>query len=230
MQLSRSDVILLAGGQGTRMRNVLPDGLPKCLSDVQGIPFLSILLDHISPFFREARFLIAGGYGWNLLNRYLTENSIAKRSILAFREPEPLGTAGAISWLVKQVNFSDPFWIINADTLCDLDYGEMLAYHEASNSVITVACDGEFRHVGASVASRRFVDLIPRVDAKVDMAEVFTLLGQRHEPVGWFMTDAPFYDIGDETGLTKFRELAKSLFPKGGEGRMSDNRKESLPR
>ena len=45
------------------------------------------------------------------------------------------------------------------------------------------------------------------MDGKIDMAEVFALLGKRHELVGWFMMDAPFYDIGSPEGLEKFRGL-----------------------
>lgn len=141
-------------------------------------------------------------------------------------ETKPLGTAGAIRKATSLIK-SEDFLIVNGDTYCDVDYKAMLAYHETTNSTITVACDDQFRYVGTFVASRRFVDLIPRVDGKVDMAEVFTLLGQRHEPVGWFVTDAPFYDIGSEAGLLRFRDYWAQL-SKGGEERVSGFFKKSV--
>ena len=203
--LSDMDALILVGGQGTRIRHLLPKGVPKCMADVGGILFLDILIRHLRSFSFK-KLILASGYGYHALDNHLTEKyGRDGGDLLLYREHESRGTAGAVEYV--KGNLGDPFWIFNGDTYCDVNCKEMLARHEATKSTITVACDEEFGHVGTFVASKRFVDLIPKVDGKVDMAEIFTLLGQRHEPVGWFLTDAPFYDIGDETGLSKFRIL-----------------------
>jgi len=215
--LSDIDALILVGGQGTRIRHLLPEGVPKCMADVGGRPFLRIFVDHLTDILgQSSTFLFATGYGEAAIRNYI--ETVYRPGVHGVRwwkccdEARPLGTAGAVKDAIEKAisigyQFNYPFFIFNADTYCDVNCKEMLARHEATKSTITVACDEEFGHVGTFVASKRFVDLIPKVDGKVDMAEIFTLLGQRHEPVGWFLTDAPFYDIGDETGLSKFRIL-----------------------
>jgi len=200
------DALILCGGKGTRLAGVLPNGLPKCLADINGRPFAEILIEHLRGSGFD-KLLFLSGYGWRNLNDYLTRKYLVAggENIRLCIEHKPRGTAGAINSAIG--DRSEPFFIFNGDTLCDVDYGAMRAYHEATNSVITIACDQQFRHVGTFIASRRFVDLIPEVDGKIDMAEVFALLGKRHELVGWFMMDAPFYDIGSPEGLEKFRGL-----------------------
>ena len=200
------DALILCGGKGTRLAGVLPNGLPKCLADINGRPFVEILIEHLrGSGFDKLMFL--GGCGWRTLDDYLTRKHLgdSRENIRLYIEHRLRGTAGAIK--CARGDRGEPFFIFNGDTLCDVDYGAMRAYHEATNSTITVACDQQFRHVGTFLASRRFVDLIPGVYGRMDMAEVFTLLGQRHEPVGWFMTGAPFYDIGTPEGLGEFRRL-----------------------
>lgn len=204
MRLENCDVLVLAGGEGTRIRHLLPEGMPKPMAEIDGTPFLDILIRHL----RNSGFkklILASGYGYHFLDVHLMrEYGNSGGDILIYRERKPRGTAGAIKYV--EGSLGDPFWIINGDTYCDVDYEAMLAYHETIKSVITVACDGEFRHVGTFVASRRFIDFIPKMDSKVDTEEIFTLLGQRHEPVGWFYTDAPFHDIGTPQGLSEFRD------------------------
>lgn len=43
------EVIILAGGLGTRLKSEL-DGLPKCMANVNRLPFLKYLLDYLASF------------------------------------------------------------------------------------------------------------------------------------------------------------------------------------
>ena len=68
------EAIVLAGGLGTRLRSVVPD-LPKCMAPINGIPFLSYLIDHLIEqgityfvFATEALSALAGlAFGCNVL-------------------------------------------------------------------------------------------------------------------------------------------------------------------
>ena len=262
------DAVILCGGEGTRIRHLLPEGTPKIMADINGTPFVDILIQHILLSGFE-RLIFVGGYGCALLSNHLEKYrdnpnlpSTAKR-ILLYWQREPNGTAGAIEFV--KGNLSEDFFVFNGDTFCDVNYKAMFAYHEATNSTITVACDNQFRHVGTFIASQRFIDFIKPLDSglckncrhgwekhdidgefereclacgdcydyefdpksKVDMAEVFALLGQQHEPVGWFMTDAKYWDIGTPENLEAFRNYWAQL-PKGGEGRMIGSDKDAL--
>ena len=208
------DAVILCGGEGTRIRHLLPEGTPKCMADINGTPFLELLLAALAAKDIRGQVILCTGYGHDMIwNYYCWSNSPHK--VWLSEEKQSSGTGGAIKKALLHGKYlledpsdpviqSDPFFIFNGDTICDVDCGAMLKYHETTNSTVTIACDKDFRHVGAFIASRRFIDFIPP-DCNIDMAEVFTLLDKAHEPVGCFITDAPFYDIGDKEGLETFR-------------------------
>ena len=205
-RIALPDAVILCGGEGARIRHLLPEGVPKIMADINGRPFLQLLLGHLLKKGFQ-KFILANRAREYEQIRHWQDGYEPEDSVVVYlNEPDMVGTCGAIRRSQKWI-ISEPFWIFNGDTLCDVDYGAMRAYHEATNSVITVACDSQFRHVGTFLASKRYVDLILEADGRMDMAEVFTLLGQRHEPVGWFMTGAPFHDIGSPEGLGEFRRL-----------------------
>lgn len=214
-KLADCDALILCGGEGTRIRHLLPEGCPKVMADVNGTPFLRIFVDHlIDTFGQFSTFIFATGYGEAKIRNYV--ETVYRPGVHGCRwwkcidEARPLGTAGAIRNAVENNQgypVKDPFFIFNGDTWADLDYAAMLDYHIKSKSVVTVAHDDRMRHVGTFVASRRLVGLIPEAEGKYDMEELFTLLGKLREPVGWFRTEAKFYDIGTEIGLKDFRRF-----------------------
>ena len=63
-----NQVILLAGGKGTRMRE-LTETIPKPMVEIGGIPVLTHLMN-IFKNFQEFSFLVATGYKSNLIEEY----------------------------------------------------------------------------------------------------------------------------------------------------------------
>jgi NDP-sugar pyrophosphorylase family protein len=56
--------------------------------------------------------------------------------IAYLREPEPLGTAGALALLPAQP--AEPFFVMNGDLLTKLNFASLLAFHQASGAPMTV--------------------------------------------------------------------------------------------
>ena len=54
------EVIILAGGLGTRLREVVSD-VPKCLVSINGVPFLSYLIQYLEKQ-KVTRFIFSIGY------------------------------------------------------------------------------------------------------------------------------------------------------------------------
>jgi len=85
--------VILAGGQGSRVRHMLPEGIPKPLAVVAGRPFLEWI---ISLLLKEGvtEFIIASGYGGEKIAAFAAD--LRGRGIRArvAREDVPLGTAG----------------------------------------------------------------------------------------------------------------------------------------
>lgn len=126
--------IILAGGKGTRLRPYTMV-LPKPLVPVGDRPVLDIVVrqlrrdgfDHIT---------VATGYLAELIEAYFGDGSRHGVRIDYHRESEPLGTVGAIR-LIEGLD--EDFLVMNGDVLTDIDYGEMLRAHKASDALATIA-------------------------------------------------------------------------------------------
>ena len=97
------DLIILAGGLGTRLRSLIRDK-PKPMALVNGKPFLEYVINYwISN--GVTRIIISIGYKGKVVKDYFTEsfNSIP---IIYADEKKPLGTGGALI-------YSSKFWLLD---------------------------------------------------------------------------------------------------------------------
>jgi mannose-1-phosphate guanylyltransferase len=129
------DVVILAGGLGTRLRSVL-DGAPKIMAPIAGRPFLDYLLDWLRA--QGARRIVLGlGYCAHVVIRHLESRPFPGLEVETIVEPEPLGTAGAIAFARPRLA-SDPVLIINGDTFVDARLNDFLAAHAASGAEVSI--------------------------------------------------------------------------------------------
>ncbi|MEE2760318.1 MAG: sugar phosphate nucleotidyltransferase [Pseudomonadota bacterium] len=135
--LEDTDVVVLAGGLGTRLAGVL-DGTPKVLAPIGGRPFLSVLLAWLQGF--GARRLIFGlGHLADAVEAYLEENTPEGMECVAVVESERLGTAGAIRNLAGHIrNF--PVLVMNGDTFVDADLCKYLSGHAVLGMPGSILC------------------------------------------------------------------------------------------
>ena len=111
------EAIILAGGQGTRLRDVVPD-LPKPMAPVAGRPFLEILIGSLA---RKGvtRAIISVGYMADKIRSHFGSR-FADIDIAYAIEEVPLGTGGGLR-LAMQEACLDHVFIFNGDTFLDLD-------------------------------------------------------------------------------------------------------------
>lgn len=133
------DAIILAGGKGTRLRSAVSDR-PKPMADINGKPFLSYLLDHLSdPII--SRFILSVGYMSDIVRDYF-EDSYNGVPIVYSEELEPLGTGGAIK---KSLTFCDKgesyVLVTNGDTYLNYNIGDLLKAKDRFNSNIMVCSE-----------------------------------------------------------------------------------------
>jgi len=135
MDLAEIDIAVLAGGLGTRLRNVVPE-TPKILAPVAGRPFLDHLLEWL---IRQGarRVVLCLGYRAQDVLAYLNTRSFPPLKIRTVVEPEPLGTGGAVA-LARPLLASDPVMVINGDTFIDADLNAFLASHLASRAEVSI--------------------------------------------------------------------------------------------
>ena len=139
MSLNDVDVVVLAGGLGTRLRSVLDEeGLPKVLAPVAGRPFLAFLLDWLEGF-GARRVVLCLGHRAERVTAWLSEQPPRRCEVVTVIEPRPLGTAGAVFFSRPRLQ-GDPVLIMNGDTFVDADLGAMLAVHRQGKTGATMLC------------------------------------------------------------------------------------------
>lgn len=129
----RIDTLILCGGLGSRLGSVLA-GRPKGLAEVDGRPFLDIL---VAELLRHGlrRLVLCTGYGAEqIADRYRDRDDA---EFVLSPEPRPLGTGGAVAHALSLVR-SDPFLVLNGDSFCRVRYGELLAAHERNGAALTI--------------------------------------------------------------------------------------------
>ncbi len=113
-------VIILAGGLGTRLRDVIND-VPKPMADINGRPFLELLLDNLL-FFGASEFIICVSYLKEHIINYFGTN-YKTIPIYYSVEEEPLGTGGAIKQAFELYHIENAL-VINGDSFLQLDYAQ----------------------------------------------------------------------------------------------------------
>lgn len=119
--------ILLAGGLGTRLRDVVDDR-PKPMALINGKPFMEYVVHELSKSGIQ-EIIFAVGYKGSIIEEYFGDGSKFGVSVCYAYEEEPLGTAGAIKNAGKFVT-EETFLVLNADTFYQIDYNRLIQIRE----------------------------------------------------------------------------------------------------
>jgi len=131
------EVIILAGGLGTRLRSVVSE-VPKCMAPVAGKPFLWYLLKYLTRF-DVNRAVLSVGYLREVIFKWINEvkNEFPFEFDYAIEE-EPLGTGGGIKLALDKVKDERAF-VLNGDTFFDVDLMQLYDAHVICKKAITLA-------------------------------------------------------------------------------------------
>jgi NDP-sugar pyrophosphorylase family protein len=137
--LAALDVLVIAGGLGTRIQSALGD-TPKLLAPIGGRPYLAYLLDWLRRF--GARRIVLGlGHRAQAVTDFLERNKSHHDDlqVVTVIEPQPLGTAGAVR-LARAHLRSDPVLVMNGDSFVDADLCALVAHHDRAGAKATLLC------------------------------------------------------------------------------------------
>jgi len=127
------DVVILAGGLGTRIE-LVSKGRPKALLPINGRVFLDFVIEEVSKY-EIGTIYLSVYYCSELFKDYAAAHTTASQLIVVV-EPRRLGTGGAVAYVTQTFNLTDPFFIINGDTLSFINLNDM--ERNFNNS----SCDG----------------------------------------------------------------------------------------
>ena len=202
MKISDCDAVILAGGKGTRIKHMLEPGQPKAMANINGKPFIKLLIERLNASGFE-KFTLCVGYGQDQIVEAVTKDELA----MFFCEHEQFGTGGALRMMLRSpaISLSSPFFLFNGDTICEqVPYARALVLHEWSNKALT-ALRYKNTNIGTFIMS-----LAIRTALEWESRERFNLEELPiHSSVNFFEVGEPFLDIGTCAGLMDARERYK---------------------
>ncbi|MGY0236834.1 nucleotidyltransferase family protein [Longispora urticae] len=129
-------VVILAGGRGVRLRPYTT-ALPKPLVPIgDEYAILDIILRQLRSYGFTSVTLAIGHLG-SLIRAFVGDGSQWDLSVDYAEEDRPLSTIGPMFNILDQL--PEHFLVMNGDVLTDLDYGQLLREHIASEGPLTVA-------------------------------------------------------------------------------------------
>ena len=217
--------ILLAGGQGRRLRSITGK-LPKPMVPLVGVPVLDRLLELLRRNgFTDVCATLC--YRPEVIQEHCGNGSDYGVHLKYRIETEPRGTAGAVR-ACSDFYGRDDFLVISGDAACSFDLLQLYRQHQSSGAAVTVALfpdaeplqyglalqdrDGYVRHfiekpdwphvvtdlvnTGIYIVSPRAMTYVPE-DTPFDFAnDLFPLLLAADEPILGVPMDGYWCDIG----------------------------------
>jgi D-glycero-alpha-D-manno-heptose 1-phosphate guanylyltransferase len=144
------EVIILAGGLGTRLRSVLND-VPKCMAPLGEFNFLEILVDELLKY-NFKKIIFAVGYKSEMIVDFISKKNYNVEMIFSL-ETIPLGTAGCIFNALK-FSSENHIFVINGDTFQKRDYKKIFSdvmNYQANVNLITVNVTNDSSRYGSII-------------------------------------------------------------------------------
>ncbi len=129
--------VILAGGLGTRVRNITEDKIPKVMLPINGKPFLLYILNYLKTQ-NIKDVVLCVGFKKEIIKDYFRDGRKYGLNLFYSEEKTPLGTAGALKNAERFIS-SDRFLLLNGDTLFKINLDELLRFHNSKKAKISVA-------------------------------------------------------------------------------------------
>lgn len=173
-------VVLMAGGEGMRLRPLTED-TPKPMLPIgdEKRPLLQTTLTQIAQAgFR--RVLLAVNYRAHDIEEHFGDGAELGLDIRYLHEPSALGSAGALRLAGDELD--KPFIVMNADLLTNVNLGALIRFHTNDSNVITIGV-------------RRYVLKVPYGVVDVEGGKVSSL---REKPALGFFVNAGIYAVNPD--------------------------------
>lgn len=228
-------VVIMAGGPGTRLKELTRD-TPKPMLPVGDKPLLeTTVCRFVEQGFRHI--WLAVNYQASKIENHFIDGELFGAKIRYLRESKRLGTAGALSLLPEVPE--NPVLVTNADILANIDYGDMVDAHCASNALATMAVrEYEYQipygvvhtsndnisrleekpihrvlvNAGVYVLSSEVISKVPR-ETFFDMPELFELLITEGRPTHSHSINGYWCDIGHHEDFLRANAEINEVFP-----------------
>ena len=226
-------VVIMAGGLGKRL---LPftQFIPKPMVSICGTPLLEIMLTNLKSL-GFYKFYISVKYKKDVIKDYFSDGAKIGISIAYIEEEHPLGTAGALSLIPERPSL--PFLVVNGDILTNVNFRQLLTFHEQHQAVATMSVykfgyqipygvvkyeDGLLKEITEKPTETFFVNSgiyclspealdILKPDQPINMTDIFTHFSQKNSNN---TVVYPIHEYWQDIGHSGDLEKAQQDYPK----------------
>lgn len=193
------DAIILLGGFGLRLREVIADA-PKPMAQIGGRPFMELLLKQLKRH-GLSRAILSVGYKHELIRDRFGDNACGLELVYSV-EAFPLGTGGALREAARYLR-TETALILNGDSYTNVDLERLVQEHVANGADVTVVVIPETRSDAGSVV----LDNEGRINA---FAEKRMIPESRYLSAGIYMLNKSLLGTISSVGKVSLEE---HLFP-----------------
>ncbi len=122
--MKNKDLVILAGGKGTRIKEFLGNK-PKPMIKLNKIYFLQYLVNYLSKFLFNKIYILAGYKNKIIFNNFHNK-MFNLTKIKCLKEKKLMGTGGALLNLKKEK--MNDFILVNGDTIFDIDINDLIKH------------------------------------------------------------------------------------------------------
>ena len=230
--LSNIKVVIMAGGKGERL-DPITRVLPKPLVPLKDKTVIENIMDSFLKRGAKKFFLLLN-FKSDLIKAYFSSKKNINSKINYVNEVKPLGTAGGLEKLKK--NITNNFIVSNCDVVFDFDYKKLINYHTNKKNDLTLVVSNQtsvipygvckidknnnlnridekprYKHLittGLYVFSKKILNNIPK-NKFLDMNTFIEILIKKEKKIGIFkISQNNWYDIGQ---LREYKKRLDSL-------------------
>ena len=132
--MNKVDLVILAGGKGTRIKRLLADK-PKPMAQFNKKFFLEYIIQNLSKYNFENIYILTG-YKSKIIYKKFHNRKYNFTNITCIKEKKPMGTGGAL-YKLKELKKND-FILVNGDTIFDINITSLINSTK-KNSIASVA-------------------------------------------------------------------------------------------
>lgn len=200
--------IILAAGQGTRMRP-LSYIIPKVLLPVRGKPVLDYLLSNLAGIDISHHFIVVSEQ-YDTVQNYLEKTGMDNVSVI-----KGLGweTGGDLSIALQEIGRKDDAIVMNGDIITDVNIAELYQYHKEKKAPVSMA----LFELNDEEEAKRFGQITLASDGSISNfieKNDTAMRGSNLVNVGFYIFSKIFLSSPQDYLIPRRFKLETELFPK----------------
>ncbi len=197
-------VVLLAGGKGTRMRE-LTETVPKPMVEIGGIPVLKHLIS-IFEIFDDFEFIVSTGYKSEIIENYF-KNS---KNVKVINTGDETNTGGRVYKLSDHLD--ENFIVTYGDGLANVNINNLIDFHKNHGDVATITVTNPISRFGlvdfdGNNVVKKFIEK-PKLDGFINIGFfVFNIKVLEYLNDDCILETTPLSNLAKDSALHAFKHF-----------------------